>query len=138
MIQLLIGNGELARQTSTINKTYNIYEINMNTIFPNFQLGGKIIKDDDNYMVIDNTFLENVTVSSTNLYPGKSTGGHSHDTHAEMYIFLYGNGEMEIGDKRSLVKEGDIVQVPAGDFHRVHAGKDGCYFLAIFGCERNH
>ena len=41
-------------------------------------IGGKVVKDNDTYVVKDNTHLNNLVVSSTLLYPGKQTTGHTH------------------------------------------------------------
>ena len=41
-------------------------------------IGGKVVKDDNRYVVKDNSALKNLIVSSTDLKPGKSTSGHSH------------------------------------------------------------
>ena len=38
-------------------------------------IGGKVVKDDDKYVVKDNSTLNNLVVSSTDLKPGKSTSG---------------------------------------------------------------
>ena len=40
-------------------------------------IGGKVVKDDDKYIVKDNSTLNNLVVSSTDLKPGKSTSGHT-------------------------------------------------------------
>ena len=41
-------------------------------------IGGSIVKEDDRYIVKDNTFLKNLILSSTELNPGKKTSGHRH------------------------------------------------------------
>ncbi len=64
--------------------------------------------------------LDHLTVSETILHPGKSTKGHSHDNQEEVYFFLEGTGGMELDDRGFYVKEGDLVLIPAGVFHRVH------------------
>ena len=51
-------------------------------------IGGKVVKEDDRYVVVDNTFLKNLIVSSTDLKPGKSTSGHSHAGQEEVYNFV--------------------------------------------------
>ena len=47
-------------------------KININDV------GGALVKEDDRYVVKDNTDLKNLIVSSTNLNPGKQTTGHFH------------------------------------------------------------
>ena len=41
-------------------------------------IDGEIVKEDDRYIVKDNTSLKNLIVSSTTLFPNKSTSGHKH------------------------------------------------------------
>ena len=41
-------------------------------------IDGEIVKDNETYLLKDNTSLKNLVVSSTTLHPGKSTRGHSH------------------------------------------------------------
>ena len=88
-------------------------------------VGGKTVYDNDTYVVKDNTFLIDTTLSSTKLYAGKETRGHRHAEQEEVYVFTKGSGEMIIdGDycaKRLLkVTEGDIVLVHKGCHHKVH------------------
>ena len=99
-------------------------------------IGGVIAKEDERYVVKDNTTLKNLVVSSTKLNPMKSTTGHDHQGQEEVYFFVKGDGEMEIDDKKISVKEGDTVLVEDGVFHRVHAGPKGCYFVCVFQGKR--
>lgn len=101
-------------------------------------IGGEIVKQDDRYVVKDNTTLKNLIVSSTDLKAGKSTTGHSHAGQEEVYYFIKGSGKMELDDKSFVVKEGDVVLIEDGVFHRVHAGPMGCYFVCVFDGRRNH
>ena len=87
-------------------------------------IGGKTVLDNDTYVVKDNNFLFDTTLSSTKLYAGKETRGHKHGDQEEVYIFTKGSGEMIIdGDycsKRLLeVTAGDIVLVHKGCHHKV-------------------
>ena len=56
-------------------------------------IGGNIAKEDDRYIVKDNTTLKNLVVSSTRLKQRKATTGHKHegqeDVHAGMHEDLY-------------------------------------------------
>ena len=103
-----------------------------------FSVGGETVKRDERYHVRDNTFLKNLVVSSTGLYPGKSTSGHKHPGQEEVYLYQLGSGTMEIDDDKFPVVAGDIVLVPDGAFHRVHAGPEGCYFVCVFDGNRSH
>jgi len=83
-------------------------------------IGGKIIRDTDVYQVIDNKFLNNMTLSKTILYPLERTGGHSHEGLEEVYFFQFGEGRMQLNDEFFPVKSGDIVLIPDGAYHRVY------------------
>lgn len=92
-----------------------------------------LIRDNDTYKVYDLLILENFNISLTELYQNKSTGGHSHDNIDEVYVFIDGNGTMEIGPKTFKVKSGDLALVPKGNFHRVrNQGDKILSFWAIF------
>jgi len=101
-------------------------------------IGGSITKEDNRYTVKDNTLLNNLVVSSTDLKPMKSTSGHNHKGQEEVYFFIRGDGKMELDGKEMAVKEGDAVLIEDGVFHRVHAGSKGCYFVCVFDGERSH
>ena len=78
-------------------------------------IGGEVVKEDDRYKVVDNKTLNNLVVSSTDLYAGKSTSGHAHEGQEEVYNFVRGSGKMELIDLNGkhhdqVVKEGDAVQ----------------------------
>ncbi len=99
-------------------------------------IGGTIAKQDDRYIVKDNTTLKNLVVSSTDLKPRKSTSGHKHRGQEEIYFFVKGNGTMEIDDNKFKVGKGDTVLIEDGAFHRVYAGNKGCYFVCVFDGKR--
>lgn len=83
-------------------------------------IGGELIRDTEVYQVIDNNFLNNLTLSKTILYPLQRTGGHSHEGLEEVYFFQSGDGRMQLDDEFIQVKGGDIVLIPAGAYHRVY------------------
>ena len=101
-------------------------------------IGGVVAKEDERYRVCDNSELNNLVLSSTDLNPNMSTSGHKHRGQEEIYFFIKGSGEMEINDKKFPVSKGDTVLIKDGDFHRVHAGNDGCYFVCVFDGKRSH
>ena len=102
-------------------------------------IGGKVVKDDNRYVVKDNSAIKNLIVSSTDLKPGKSTSGHSHAGQEEVYIFRQGHGEMEVNHKRFQVKSGDIIFIKDGDFHRVHnTSSEILEFVCVFDGVRSH
>lgn len=101
-----------------------------------WNIGGKVVKQDDRYTVTDNTELKRLVLSSTRLNANKSTTGHSHRGQEEIYFFVKGEGSMELDNETINVIEGDIVQVKGGVFHRVHAGPRGCIFNCVFEGKR--
>ncbi len=104
-----------------------------------YDIGGNVVKKDSRYIVKDNTELERLVVSSTNLYAGQSTGGHSHEGQEEVYHFVYGDGEMQLGEDRFKVSSGDVVLVKSGVFHRVfNTSKMPIYFVCVFEGKRKH
>jgi mannose-6-phosphate isomerase-like protein (cupin superfamily) len=112
--------------------------------FENFEIYGEIVKNDERYVVADNSELNNLVVSSTKLNPNKSTTGHRHKGQEEVYIFVKGDGVIELDNydaniSKTLkfdVKFGDTVLIHDGVFHRVHAGSSGISFICVFDGRR--
>ena len=102
-----------------------------------FDIGGKIVKEDERYVVKDNTTLNNLIISSTNLNPQCSTSGHKHEGQEEVYIFVKGCGSIVLDNETKLVNEGDVVLIEDGVYHKVHAGNWGCQFICVFNGGRN-
>lgn len=102
-------------------------------------IGGKVAKEDDRYVVRDNQFGEKLILSSTELNPGKSTTGHSHAGQEEVYFFVLGEGKMQLDDETFDVKSGDVVTIKDGVFHRVfNESEEPLYFVCVFDGARNH
>ena len=102
-------------------------------------IGGKVVKDDDRYVVKDNSILNNLIVSSTDLKPGKSTSGHSHAGQEEVYNFVKGSGLMKVDGDSFPVTEGDIILIEDGQFHQVINNSDkNLYFVCVFDGSRSH
>jgi len=103
-------------------------------------IGGEVVKEDDRYIVKDNTVLNNLVVSSTELRPYKSTNGHKHVGQEEVYYFVKGTGTMYLDDMPQPVQEGDVVLIEDGVHHKVEAGPGlkGLYFVCVFDGNRNH
>ncbi len=77
--------------------------------------------------------MEHLTVSITELHPGKETRGHKHENIEEVYVCLEGAGDMEVDSERFRFEKGDIVTIPSGAFHRVYnTSKKEVRFLAVF------
>ena len=103
------------------------------------QAGWKIVKEDERYVVSDNSSLKKLVTSITVLNPHHSTSGHSHAGQEEVYIFRQGEGEMEINNKRFKVRQGEIIFIQDGDFHRVHnTSNDKLEFVCVFDGVRSH
>ncbi len=85
---------------------------------------GEVVKDNDVYILKDNTDLKSLVLSSTLLHPGKSTRGHSHPGQEEIYMIMDGQGKMQLDDKMVLVKEGEVLFLDYDDTH-LHMFKDG-------------
>ena len=83
------------------------------------ELNGTVIRDTEVYIVEDNTYLNNLTVSKTTLHQGKETSGHNHSGLEEVYFFESGYGTMQLDSETFEVTAGDIVMIPDGAFHKV-------------------
>lgn len=101
-----------------------------------WDIGGKVVKKDERYVVKDNTELNNLVLSSTDLFPFKATSGHKHEGQEEVYIFIEGRGIMQLDDEKFDVRAGDTVLIKDGVFHRVEAMEDGCRFICVFDGNR--
>ncbi len=99
---------------------------------------GVIVKEDERYVVKDNTDLKNLVVSTTRLQPHKSTSGHKHEGQEEVYHFLEGVGTMYLDNKPMPVQAGDIMLIHDGVHHKVEAGIDELFFICVFDGRRNH
>ena len=103
-----------------------------------FDIGGAVAKEDDRYVVKDNTTLKNLVVSSTDLKPYKSTSGHKHEGQEEVYYFVKGSGTMYLDDVPHYVREGDVILIEDGVHHSVTTGPHGLYFVCVVDGRRNH
>tara|TARA_A100001388_G_C28763792_1_gene499404 strand:+ start:1372 stop:1704 length:333 start_codon:yes stop_codon:yes gene_type:complete len=102
-------------------------------------IGGEVVKDNSQYLLKDNAFGNNLILSSTFLRANQCTNGHSHSGQEEVYMFIKGEGEMQINEERFPVKEGDVVCIEDGEYHRVfNTGHFGLYFVCVFDGGRNH
>ena len=110
----------------TGNKNWFLY-------LPEFEIDGKDVKEDDRYVVKDNTTLKNLVLSSTRLNAKKETSGHKHKGQEEIYFFISGQGEMQLDDKKFSVEPGDIVLIKDGVFHKVYNPSDDeeLYFICV-------
>jgi mannose-6-phosphate isomerase-like protein (cupin superfamily) len=102
-------------------------------------IGGEVVKDNEVYLLKDNKTLNNLVLSSTFLRANQCTNGHSHLGQEEVYMFISGEGEMEIDGTKINVREGDCILIEDGEFHKVYnTGHLGLYFVCVFDGKRNH
>lgn len=103
-------------------------------------IGGTVIKDNETYLLKDNTELKNLIISSTELKPKQSTRGHKHPGQEEVYIFVSGKGRMQLDDKEFPVESEDVITIHDGVFHRVYNDSESekLYFVCVFDGKRNH
>jgi mannose-6-phosphate isomerase-like protein (cupin superfamily) len=106
----------------------------------NDKLNGKIVKDNETYIVIDNTSLNGLVVSKTILHPGKETTGHKHPGQEEVYQFVNGRGRMQVDNTTEIVRPSDVVLIPDGAFHKVFndSETEDLVFVCVFDGKRSH
>nr|NDG05837.1 cupin domain-containing protein [Oxalobacteraceae bacterium] len=114
----------------------------MKILYHHTDIGGHVVRDDDNYTVKDNHSLQNLVLSSTCLKRGRQTRGHRHPGQEEVYFFVQGHGKMIVGDEQTEpfgVGHGSVVIIPDGAFHRViNDGESNLIFNCVFQGKRNH
>jgi mannose-6-phosphate isomerase-like protein (cupin superfamily) len=107
--------------------------------YHNHDIGGDVVKDNETYLLKDNRTLKNLVLSSTRLYRGQATRGHSHAGQEEVYFFVQGTGRMQVDQEEFVVNPGDIILIPDGAFHRViNDGEMHLLFNCVFDGKRNH
>lgn len=98
-----------------------------------FKKSSKLIRSSRVYDVYDNSNLTNLCLSLTELHANNHTGGHSHKEADEVYIFIQGMGNIQIGDILNPCSRGDVFLVPRGEFHKVfNTGERDLKFWSIF------
>ena len=111
----------------------------MRLLYDIHDIGGEVVKDNETYLLKDNKTLKNLVLSSTKLYRGQSTRGHSHAGQEEVYFFAQGTGIMMVDEEKFRVNPGSIVIIPDGAFHRViNDGEMNLVFNCVFDGKRNH
>ena len=99
---------------------------------------GSIIRANAVYTVRDNKTLKDLVLSQTILHAGKETSGHYHEGQEEVYFFMYGGGDMMVGEEMLSVCGGDIVLIPDGVFHKVwNTGESDLVFNCVFNGKRS-
>ena len=96
-------------------------------------VGGEVVKDNETYLLKDNTSLKNLVLSSTELKPYQKTNGHSHAGQEEVYFFIAGTGLMYLNNVPRRVGPGDVVLIEDGIHHQViNDTPDVLYFTCVF------
>jgi uncharacterized cupin superfamily protein len=80
--------------------------------------------------------LTKLGVNVTAVKPGRAAYPfHSHRANDELFLILAGRGELRLGTQRHAVKEGDVIDCPAGDASSAHqlvnTGDTELRYLAI-------
>ena len=103
-------------------------------------ISGNIVKNNETYVVIDNTNLIGLVVSKTILHPDRSTTGHKHPGQEEVYHFIHGHGRMQLDNDTFPVCQGDVVLIHDGVFHKVFNDSEveDLTFLCVFDGKRSH
>lgn len=112
--------------------------INNKVKFSDYTVQGNIVRDDERYVVVDNTTLKNLTLSKTHLFPDQQTRGHTHKGQEEVYFFVKGSGVIQLDNEAIHVKGGDTVLIEDGVFHKVFASRVGLEFICVFDKKRNN
>ena len=107
-----------------------------NSIINIFDVGGEVVKDNEVYKLKDNTTLNNLVLSSTEMKPRQSTNGHEHAGQEEVYYFVKGTGIMYLNSVARDVGPGDVVLIEDGVHHRVESNEEGLYFVCVFDGKR--
>ena len=67
---------------------------------------------------------ETYSVALAIVGPGETTRLHRHRTSGEVYYFLEGEAEVQVGEEAAAVGPDDAVVIPAGQAHRIVAEGD--------------
>jgi mannose-6-phosphate isomerase-like protein (cupin superfamily) len=75
-----------------------------------------------------------------NLLPGQDCGEHSTEDNEEMLIFLSGQGQAVIGDRKTLqIGKGKIIYIPPRTIHNIINNSDEplCYVYCVSPTDSN-
>jgi mannose-6-phosphate isomerase-like protein (cupin superfamily) len=75
---------------------------------------------------------QNQSLAEATISVGHSTSLHKHHNSEELYFITQGEGEMTLGDRQFLVKQGDTVQITPGTPHQIE--NKGVEDLKILCC----
>ena len=86
--------------------------------------------DNATYKIVDYVSESGLTLSITTLHAMKETRGHEHD-YPEIYYIVSGAGFMDLGGKEIKLSVRDVVNIPAGVFHKVYNRRN---HSLVFSC----
>lgn len=99
---------------------------------PSFKTKAKLIRGTEVYNVFDLP-LSHLNLSLTELHIGQKTSGHYHDEADEVYLFISGNGKIQVGDEFTECQGGDVFTISRGAFHKVwNEGTEDLKFWCVF------
>jgi quercetin dioxygenase-like cupin family protein len=87
-----------------------------------------------NDLVMDRSQATASEVFVVVLEPGEAPPRHKHDDTEQVFYILSGEGKLEIGTPATehMVRPGDVVRIPIGQFHRIFCqGSQPLRYLAI-------
>ena len=73
-----------------------------------------------------------VLVSRVSLEPNRDLGLAIH-TYEQVSLMLEGEIELEVGDEKRILRQGDGVVIPANTYHRARTGPEPAVLLECFG-----
>ncbi|MFA5695884.1 MAG: cupin domain-containing protein [Bacilli bacterium] len=92
-----------------------------------------LIRETEVYNVYDYKQLQNLSLSLTELHPDQKTSGHYHDDADEVYIFISGQGKLQIAKEFVTCEKGDVFVIPRGAFHKVwNETQEDLKFWSVF------
>ena len=99
--------------------------------------GWKVVKKDERYVVSDNTVLNKLVTSITELNPTFSTTGHSHVEQEEVYIVIDGKGIIHINGEDIPLSKGDFINVFPQSKRALKASEDTDLVYICAGAVKN-
>jgi mannose-6-phosphate isomerase-like protein (cupin superfamily) len=74
----------------------------------------------------------NLLITWTVLSPRGQQRGHAHVGSEQAYVFIHGNGRMQVGEEVEFVGQGEMVYVPPGKRHSiVNTGDENLVFVTV-------
>ncbi len=84
-----------------------------------FDIGGEVIKQDENILIKENKAINNVIIQSVTLRTNKSTKKLRFYNQDSIYFFIDGKGVFELENEVLFVHNQDFILVNRDAYHRV-------------------